>query len=146
MYFRCACAGAVPRDAGRRGYHRANVELKAYLRDGWVLPALPLLVEESAAALGEGASEAARWDHAALCESVGAVLKQNGQYEPALAHHEMGLEIVLALEGPEGRNVAACYGSMGNVHEDMREYDRALECYRKDLAIKEKRVGPEQAR
>ena len=23
------------------GYHRANVELKAYLRDGWVLPALP---------------------------------------------------------------------------------------------------------
>ena len=42
------------------GYHRANVELKAYLRDGWVLPALPVLVEESAAALGEGASEAAR--------------------------------------------------------------------------------------
>eukprot|EP01045_Picozoa_sp_COSAG04_P040276 COSAG04_NODE_11693_length_693_cov_3.178451_1_plen_42_part_10 len=32
------------------GYHRANVELKAYLRDGWVLPALPALVEESAAA------------------------------------------------------------------------------------------------
>ena len=27
------------------GYHRANVELKAYLRDGWVLPALPVLVE-----------------------------------------------------------------------------------------------------
>ena len=25
------------------GYHRANVELKAYLRDGWVLPALPVL-------------------------------------------------------------------------------------------------------
>ena len=42
------------------GYHRANVELKAYLRDGWVLPALPVLVEESAAALGEAASEAAR--------------------------------------------------------------------------------------
>ena len=47
------------------GYHRANVELKAYLRDGWVLPALPVLVEESAAALGEGASEAARREHAA---------------------------------------------------------------------------------
>ena len=32
------------------GYHRANVELKAYLRDGWALPALPVLVKESAAA------------------------------------------------------------------------------------------------
>ena len=28
------------------GYHRANVELKAYLRDGWALPALPVLVED----------------------------------------------------------------------------------------------------
>ncbi len=53
------------------GYHRANVELKAYLRDGWVLPALPVLVEESAAALGEAASEAARREHAALCRNVG---------------------------------------------------------------------------
>ena len=53
------------------GYHRANVELKAYLRDGWVLPALPVLVEESAAALGEGAGEAARREHARLCRSVG---------------------------------------------------------------------------
>ena len=52
------------------GYHRANVELKAYLRDGWVLPALPVLVEESAAALGEGASKAARREHAGLCRSV----------------------------------------------------------------------------
>ena len=68
------------------GYHRANVELKAYLRDGWVLPALPVLVEESAAALAEGASDAAQWEHARLCYSVGAVMRQNGQLEPALAH------------------------------------------------------------
>ena len=84
------------------GYHRANVELKAYLRDGWVLPALPVLVEESASVLGESASEAARREHAGLCINVGAVLQQNGKYEPALAHYEMSLEIRLALEGPEG--------------------------------------------
>ena len=65
------------------GYHRANVELKAYLRDGWVLPALPVLVEESAAALGDDASEAARREHGRLCHSVGAVLWQNGKHEPA---------------------------------------------------------------
>ena len=61
------------------GYHRANVELKAYLRDGWVLPALPVLVEESAAALGEAASEGARREHARLCVSVGSVLHDNGK-------------------------------------------------------------------
>ncbi len=83
------------------GYHRANVELKAYLRDGWVLPALPVLVEESAAALGEGASEGARREHAALCGSVGSVLADNGQHEPALAHYDLELEIRLALEDPE---------------------------------------------
>ena len=60
------------------GYHRANVELKAYLRDGWVLSALPVLVEESAAALGDGASEASRREHAQLCLSVGTVLKDKG--------------------------------------------------------------------
>ena len=66
------------------GYHRANVELKAYLRDGWVLPALPVLVEESAAALGDESSEAARWEHAELCRSVGMVLKEHGRCAPAL--------------------------------------------------------------
>ena len=76
------------------GYHRANVELKAYLRDGWVLPALPVLVEESAAALGEDASETARYEHADLCHSVGWVLMDNGKYEPALAHYEMALEML----------------------------------------------------
>ena len=74
------------------GYHRANVELKAYLRDGWVLPALPVLVKESAAALGEGASEAVRREHADLCRSVGIVLADNGQLRPALAHFGMALE------------------------------------------------------
>ena len=117
------------------GYHRANVELKAYLRDGWVLPALPVLVEESAAALGEGASEAARRQHAALCCSVGGVLRQNGQHEPALAHYEMELEIVLALEGPEGLGVAGCYGNMGNVHLEMRDCDRALELHEQAAAM-----------
>ena len=119
------------------GYHRANVELKAYLRDGWVLPALPVLVEESAAALGEGASEAARYEHAALCRSVGGVLRQNGKYEPALAHFGMELEILLGLEGPEGLGVAACYGNMGLVHKEMREPDRALELYEQAAAIEE---------
>ena len=71
------------------GYHRANVELKAYLRDGWVLPALPVLVEESAAALGEGAGEAARDEHANLCEIVGGVLKENGKLAPALQQAEI---------------------------------------------------------
>ena len=89
------------------GYHRANVELKAYLRDGWVLPALPVLVEESAAALGGEPSEAARKEHSSLCRSVGRVLKDNGKYEPALAHYEMFLEIMLALEGSDGLNVAS---------------------------------------
>ena len=42
------------------GYHRANVELKAYLRDGWVLSALPVLVEESAAALALATPERKR--------------------------------------------------------------------------------------
>ena len=119
------------------GYHRANVELKAYLRDGWVLPALPVLVEESAAALGEGASEGARKQHANLCRSVGGVLVDNGKYEPALAHYEMDLEITLALEGPEGLGVAGCYGNMGIVYDDMREYDRALELLGQAAAITE---------
>eukprot|EP01045_Picozoa_sp_COSAG04_P005811 COSAG04_NODE_274_length_18488_cov_35.031377_18_plen_283_part_00 len=117
------------------GYHRANVELKAYLRDGWVLPALPALVEESAAALGEGASETARDEHALLCRHVGSVLKDNGQLGPALAHHEMELEIRLALEGPESTSVAACYQFMGFVHDRMREYDRALELHGQATAI-----------
>ena len=63
------------------GYHRANVALKAYLRDGWVLPALPVLAGESAAALGDGASEAARYEHASLCRSVGSVLRQQLRLE-----------------------------------------------------------------
>ena len=117
------------------GYHRANVELKAYLRDGWVLPALPVLVEESAAALGEGASEGARWEHARLCESVGEVLRQNRKLGSALAHFEMDLEIGLALEGPEGFGVAGCYQNMGIVHGEMGENDRALELYGQAAAI-----------
>ena len=60
------------------GYHRANVELKAYLRDGWVLPAMPGLVDESAAALGSEPSEDAQRQHAQLCGSVGTILKKNG--------------------------------------------------------------------
>eukprot|EP01045_Picozoa_sp_COSAG04_P005752 COSAG04_NODE_270_length_18507_cov_125.250380_17_plen_315_part_00 len=119
------------------GYHRANVELKAYLRDGWVLPALPVLVEESAAVLGEGASEAAREQHAKLCVSVGRVLDDNGKYEPALAHYEIGLEVWLALEGPEGLGVAACYMNMGSVHDAMGEPDRALELLGQAAAIEE---------
>eukprot|EP01045_Picozoa_sp_COSAG04_P038583 COSAG04_NODE_10410_length_779_cov_1.080882_1_plen_171_part_01 len=119
------------------GYHRANVELKAYLRDGWVLPALPVLVEESAAALGEGASEAARDEHADLCRSVGIVLDQNGQHEPALAHWQTVLEIRLALEGPEGLGVATAFYAMGMVHNRMRELDRALELYGQAAAIYE---------
>ena len=97
------------------GYHRANVELKAYLRDGWVLPALPVLVEESAAALGEGASEAARREHAVLCYSVGTVLSHNGQQAPALVHYGTCLEIILGLDGPAALGVAECYHAMGNV-------------------------------
>ena len=50
-----------------------------------MLPALPVLVEESAAALGDDASEGARREHTALCSHVAIVLKDNGQYEPALA-------------------------------------------------------------
>ena len=119
------------------GYHRANVELKAYLRDGWVLPALPVLVEESAAALGEGASEAALREHSQLCNSVGGVLADYGKYEPALAHYEMQLEIKLGLDGPEGLGVAGCYGNMGSVHDRMGEDDRALELLGQAAAILE---------
>ena len=119
------------------GYHRANVELKAYLRDGWVLPALPVLVEESAAALGEGASEAARSEHAGLCYNVGAVLQQNSKPEPALAHFEMVLEVKLALEGPQGLGVAACYQNMGVVHKDMEGYGHALELFEQAASVYE---------
>ena len=119
------------------GYHRANVELKAYLRDGWVLPALPVLVEESAAALGDGASEDARREHADLCGRVGGVLKDYGKYEPALAHYEMELEIRLALEGPEGLGVAVCYGNMGAANNERGDIDRALPLYQQAAAIYE---------
>ena len=120
------------------GYHRANVELKAYLRDGWVLPALPVLVEESSAALGEAASDDARREHATLCHSVGIVLRDNGKYEPALAHHEMDLEIRLALEGPEGLGGAGCYRLMGDAHNAMGEYDREMELLGQAAAMYER--------
>ena len=44
---------------------------------------------------------------------------------------------------PESEEVADCWHSLGTVFKDGGEYGRALECYRKGLAILEKRVGPE---
>jgi tetratricopeptide (TPR) repeat protein len=123
-------------DAMEGGFHRANVELKAYLRDDWALPALPVLVQESAAALGEAPSERARREHMALCKNVGIVLKQNDRLEPALAHCELALEAALALEGPEeGLSTASCCMVMAGVHHKQRQYDRALELLGRAQAI-----------
>ena len=122
-------------DAMEGGFHRANVELKAYLRDDWALPALPVLVQESAAALGEAPSERARREHMALCQNVGTVLKENDRLEPALAHYELALEAALALEGPEGLSAAGCYMVMADVHHKQGQYDRALELLGRAQAI-----------
>ncbi len=61
----------------------------------------------------------------------------NGKSGPALGQYEKELEVGLALAGPEGKSVAVCYGSMGLVHKDMGEYDRALELFEQDAAITE---------
>ena len=49
----------------------------------------------------------------------------------------------MRLHGPESEEVGTCWRSLGNVFDDSGDYGRALECYRKALAIYLKALGPE---
>ena len=119
------------------GYHRANVELKGYLRDLWALPELPKLTKESAESLTTAPGEEAQRQHSALCQHVGTVLAENGELDQALAHYEASLEMVQALDGAESKAAASCYTDMGTVYSDRQDYVRALELYAKAAAIEE---------
>ena len=68
-----------------------------------------------------------------------------GSLEEAERVVRLRLEREARRHGPESAEVGQCWGSLGLVFKDSGEYDRALECMRKDLAIGEKRVGPEDA-
>jgi tetratricopeptide (TPR) repeat protein len=80
-----------------------------------------------------------------VCERLGTILRNMGEYEAALPHHKRALEIYEAVLGPEHPFVGVAEMTLGNAYSQVGDYQAALEAKVRALAILEAAQGPDHS-
>ena len=74
-------------------------------------------------------------DTATIFANIGGCHRFLGDYTSAVRYLEIALEISIRLHTEDHADVADLYCDLGNLYHDQRDFERALECHLKDLAI-----------
>ena len=74
---------------------------------------------------------------------IGAVYRQLGLYDEALAAFEQSLELLRSTYGSAHAEVVTMLNEMGRIHFAKRELDEAEKLYREALDLGRKRLGPD---
>jgi tetratricopeptide (TPR) repeat protein len=83
---------------------------------------------------------------ATTLNSMSGSLRRLGRYNEAKAAIERAQAILIAASGPVSVDVAGTWGNLGNVYDNLGQWDQAIECKRKALALNEQIYGPDHAR
>ena len=70
-----------------------------------------------------------------IANNLGIIQKQKGNYYLAIKHYEFG--ITIAKHHNDKLQLSKLYNNLGNVHFSLREYNRALEYFKKALKIRD---------
>jgi tetratricopeptide (TPR) repeat protein len=78
---------------------------------------------------------------ASALNNIGLIHSNLKNYELALQHHQLSLE--LREETEDKRGIAASLNNIGTVHQALKQYSEAMKCYEQSLAIK-RAIGDER--
>ena len=100
---------------------------------------LPVL--EHAIALDNAMGALRTENYGLMLGAMGYLLKQQADYDNALAYDKRALDIEKETLGEEHSETATSYNNIGSVYDDIGDYDSALEYYQKALRIFESVLG-----
>ena len=78
---------------------------------------------------------------ASALNNIGLIHSNLKNYELALQHHQLSLE--LREETEDKRGIAASLNNIGTIHQALKQYSEAMKCYEQSLAIK-RAIGDER--
>ena len=120
------------------GYSTFNSEIDALLRT-WILLFLQQSVVEEKEALAKGTDDEKNGElplhFALLCDNVGIIMDENGQYEKALEYFQQSHTIYLDVYGEEHEEIAEHYKNVATVSAHAGKYDESLQGIERSLEI-----------